>query len=38
LMYLDKGLLDNPTGMKKALDDAAVETNNILKREKLYGE
>jgi multiple sugar transport system substrate-binding protein len=38
MMYLDKGLLDNPTGMKKALDDAAAETNTILKREKLYGE
>jgi len=37
-MYLDKGLLDNPAGMKKALDDAAAETNTILKREKLYGE
>ena len=37
-MYLDKGLLDNPAGMKKALDAAAAETNTILKREKLYGE
>jgi multiple sugar transport system substrate-binding protein len=38
MMYLDKGLLDNPAGMKKALEDAAAETNTILKREKLYGE
>lgn len=38
MMYLDKNLLDNPTGIKKALDDAAAETNTILKREKLYGD
>ena len=38
MMYLDKNLLDNPAGIKKALDDAAVETNTILKREKLYGD
>ena len=38
MMYLDRNLLDNPAGMKKALDDAAAETNTILKREKLYGE
>jgi multiple sugar transport system substrate-binding protein len=38
MMYLDKNLLDNPAGVKKALDDAATETNNILKREKLYGD
>ena len=38
MMYLDKNLLDNPAGIKKALDDAAAETNTILKREKLYGE
>jgi multiple sugar transport system substrate-binding protein len=38
MMYLDKNLLDNPAGIKKALDDAAAETNTILKREKLYGD
>jgi multiple sugar transport system substrate-binding protein len=38
MMYLDKNLLDNQAGIKKALDDAAAETNTILKREKLYGD
>jgi multiple sugar transport system substrate-binding protein len=38
MMYLDKSLVDNPAGMKKALGDAAAETNTILKREKVYGE
>ncbi len=34
--YQDKSLLDNPTGIAKAIHEAAEETNEILKENKLY--
>ena len=36
--YLKKELLDNPNGIKQVLDEAAAETNSILKREGLLGQ
>jgi multiple sugar transport system substrate-binding protein len=36
--YTDKSLLDNPAGISKTIDDAARETNDILRREGLLGE
>ncbi|MCF0261590.1 MAG: extracellular solute-binding protein [Sphaerochaetaceae bacterium] len=36
--FLDGSLLDNEAGMKKVLQDAADETNAILKRNNMYGE
>jgi multiple sugar transport system substrate-binding protein len=36
--YLKKELLDNPSGIKKVLDDAAAETNEVLKREGLLAQ
>jgi len=36
--YLKKELLDNSEGIKKVLDEAAAETNAILKREGLLGQ
>jgi multiple sugar transport system substrate-binding protein len=35
--YLDPSLLDNTAGMKKVLEDAAKETDDILKKANLYG-
>jgi len=35
--FRDKNLLDNPTGIRKFLDDAAKETNDVLKKWKLFG-
>jgi hypothetical protein len=34
--YQDKSLLDNPTGIAKVIHDAAEESNQILKENKLY--
>ncbi len=34
--FRDPSLVDNPEGIKKVLDDAAKETNNILKENGLY--
>jgi len=34
--FRDVSLVDNPTGIKKVLDDAAEETNRILRESKLY--
>jgi len=34
--YQDKSLLDNPTGVAKVIHEAAEETNEILKENKLY--
>jgi len=36
--FLDKNLAKNPAGIAKAIADAASETNEILKKAKLYGE
>ncbi|MGQ0568773.1 MAG: extracellular solute-binding protein [Armatimonadota bacterium] len=36
--YADKSLVDNPSGIAKAIEDAAKETNDILRREGLLGE
>lgn len=36
--FLDSSLLDNEAGMKKVLEDAAAETNAILKRNNVFGE
>ncbi len=35
--YLDSSLLNNDAGMKKVLDDAAKESDDILKKANLYG-
>ncbi len=35
--FLDSSLLDNTAGMKKVLEDAAKETDDILKKANLYG-
>ena len=34
--YQDKSLLDNPAGITKVIHEAAEETNEILKENKLY--
>jgi len=36
--YLDKSLANNPSGIDKVISDAANETNEILKKAKLYSE
>lgn len=36
--FLDKSLANNPAGISKVIEDAANETNEILKKAKLYGE
>jgi len=36
--YLRKDLLDNPKGIDKVIEEAARETDNILKEAELYGE
>lgn len=36
--FLDPTLANNPAGVQKVLDDAAAETNDILKRENLLGQ
>jgi multiple sugar transport system substrate-binding protein len=36
--FLDPGLLDNPEGIAKVIEDAAKETDQILKDHGLYGE
>jgi len=36
--YLDKSLANNPSGIDKAISDAANETNEILKKAKLYSD
>jgi len=36
--FLDKSLANNPAGIAKVIQDAANETNEILKKAKLYGE
>jgi multiple sugar transport system substrate-binding protein len=36
--FLDKSLANNPQGIEKVIADAANETNEILKKAKLYSE
>jgi len=36
--YLDKSLVNNPSGIDKVISDAANETNEILKKAKLYSD
>lgn len=36
--YADRSLMDNPAGIAKVIEDMAKETNDILRREGLYGD
>jgi multiple sugar transport system substrate-binding protein len=36
--YADRSLVDNPAGISRVIEEAANETNTILRRENMYGE